>query len=271
MFFVIIVVKKNITMPVAVTKKEFEYKMSNLEKVLEQFIFSTQNSINRLSFEMKEFKDEMRDFKDEMKEFKDEMRDFKDEMREFKDEMKGFKDGVEGFIQEMKDFKQDSLDFKAEMRKISKDMNKKWGDLANKLGTFAEDIAAPNIPRIAKNMFGCDKVLYHAVRVDAANPNVEYGVSEFDAITECEDAVILLETKSTIRMKYIESLPNLLEQFRYCFPQYKGKRLIPVFASMSIPENIIKKLSKMGFYAMVMGDENMDIINFDKVKKVMEV
>ncbi len=181
----------------------------------------------------------IRNLSNEMKEFKDEMKEFKVEMKEFKNEMRG----------------------------IIKDMNKKWGDLANKLGTFAEDIAAPNIPRIAKEMFGCERILYHAVRIDAANPNVEYGVSEFDAITVCEDMVFLLETKSTVRMKYIEKLPNLLEQFKYCFPQYKGKRLIPVFGSMSVPENVIIKLSKMGFYVMVMGDDNMDIVNFDNVKK----
>jgi len=259
-------------MPVAVTKKEFESRVSNLEKVLEQFIVSTQRSLNRLSNEMREFKDEMRDFKDEMKDFKEEM---KGVIHEMKDDTKSFKEEMRGVIQEMKadteNLKEEMKEFKAEMRRMKKELDKKWGDLANKLGTFAEDIAAPNIPRIAKDLFGCKEIIFHAVRIDKANPNVEYGVSEFDAITECEDKVFLLETKSSIRMKYIESLPNLLDQFRYCFPQYKGKRLIPVFASMSIPENIVKKLSKMGFYAMVMGDDNMDIINYDNVDKVLTV
>ena len=270
-------------MPVAVTKKEFESRVSTLEKVLEQFIVSTQRSLNRLSNEMREFKDEMKDFKDEMREFKDEMRDtiqeMKDDSKNFKEEMRDviqeMKEDTENFKEEMRDviqeMKEDTENFKQDMRRMKKELDKKWGDLANKLGTFAEDIAAPNIPRIAKDLFGCKKILFHAVRIDIPNPNVEYGVSEFDAVTECEDKVFLLETKSAIRMKYIESLPNLLDQFRYCFPQYKGKQLIPVFASMSIPENIVKKLSKMGFYAMVMGDDNMDIINFDKVNKVIKV
>jgi len=33
-------------------------------------------------------------------------------------------------------------------------MKKAWGDLANKLGTVAEDIVAPNIPRLARDEFG---------------------------------------------------------------------------------------------------------------------
>ena len=251
-------------MEIYATKEELEYEVRYLEGVLGKFIINTDlniKQINRLSaemkVEMKEFKSEMMDYKvftektieslnREMKEFKDEMKEFKDEMKEFKIEMKQFKD---------------------ESIADRREMNKKWGELANKLGTFAEDIAAPNIPRIAKESFGCDKILYHSVRIDARNPNVEYDMSEFDAITECHDKVFLLETKYTVRMQYIEKLPDLIDQFKYCFPQYKGKQLIPVFGSMYVPENIVKKLSKLGFYVMVMGDDNMDIINFESVKK----
>ncbi|HPC78555.1 MAG TPA: hypothetical protein PK811_09510, partial [bacterium] len=39
---------------------------------IEGYIQSTQQQIDRLSIEMKAFKDEMRDFKDEMRDFKDE-------------------------------------------------------------------------------------------------------------------------------------------------------------------------------------------------------
>ena len=106
-----------------------ESRVDSLETVLEQFIVTTNSSLNRLSQEMKDFKNEMADFKDEMA-------DFKDEMADFKDGMKGFSARVENDIQES--------------RKDRKEMNKKWSDLALKMGTFAEDIVLPNIPKIGR-------------------------------------------------------------------------------------------------------------------------
>jgi predicted RNase H-like nuclease (RuvC/YqgF family) len=253
---------------------EVESRLDSVEAALAEFIIQTNRMFHKgeretqaLREEMKVFKDEMKVFKDEMKEFKDEMKEFKDEMKEFKDEMKEFKDEMGDFKDEMKEFKDEMKDFKDEMKNNIRELNQKWGEIANKLGTFAEDIAAPNIPRIAKENFGCQHIDFYTVRIDKADPAAPGEMAEFDAFVLADDKVFLLETKATIRMKYIEKLPDLLEQFRRCFPEYAGRQLIPVFGSMNIPENIVKRLSKLGFYAMAMGDHTMDIVNFDQVKK----
>ena len=73
-----------------------------------------------------------------------EMREFKEEMREFKDEMSEFKD---------------------ETVRDRKRMNKQWGDLANRLGTLVEDIVAPNLPRVASELLGCEHPSLFALRV----------------------------------------------------------------------------------------------------------
>jgi len=46
----------------------------------------------------------------------------------------------------------------------------------------------------------------------------------------------------------------------------KEKKIIPIFASFSIPENIIKHLSGHNIPAMAMSEENMDILNPDVIK-----
>lgn len=217
---------------------EIKEKVSFLEETLNRFIINSDKTLYRLSKEIQNLSDEMKEFKDEMKDFKDEMKDFKE------------------FV----------LADIAESRQERKEMNKKWGDLSNKLGTFAEDIAAPNIPRIAKNYFGESKIYFKAVRLDATKPETE-DIYEFDGVLETENKVFLLETKYTIRMKYIESLPKLVEDFIACFPQYANKELITIFGSMNIPDNVIKKLTKMGIYAMALGDENMDLLNFEDIQK----
>ncbi len=159
-------------------------------------------------------------------------------------------------------------EFKDEMRVSRKEMNKRWGDLSNKLGSFAEDIAAPNVPRIAKEYFKEKSIRRYMTNIRAINPLKPEQIYEFDAIVLAENKVFLLETKFTVRMKYIESLPEIIRRFQTCFPEYADKEQITIFGSMSIPDNIVKRLTKMGVYAMAMGDETMDLLNFDEIENV---
>ena len=214
-------------------------RVSRLEETLNRFILNTDRTLYLLSQDTKDFKEEMKDFKDEMKDFKDEMKDFKEEVRK-------------------------SI---ADSEQMRKDMNKKWGELANKLGTFAEDIAAPNIPRIARTKFKEteDHVFMTNLRKD--HPTDKAIVYEFDAVLETKHKVFLLETKYTVRNKYIESLPRLIENFKTCFPNYANKELIIIFASMNMHESTVKRLTKMSIYAMAMGAETMELLNFEALQK----
>ena len=44
-------------------------------------------------------------------------------------------------------------------------MNKRWGELANKMGTVVEDIVAPSIQRLAREVFDCGEPQYFGTRV----------------------------------------------------------------------------------------------------------
>ena len=190
----------------------------------------TQREVARLSTEMLEFKEEMRAFKEEMRAFKDEMKAFKDEMREFK-----------------------------------REMNKCWGDLANKMGTLAEDIVAPNISGIAREYFGCKDLDFFGVRIRKKNTKDASKVREFDVIAVCDDKVIINETKSTPKIEYINEFINVLKEIYDYFPEYKGKKIIPIFSSLYIPEDLVTYLTKNRIYAMAMKDDTMDLLNFEQV------
>ena len=43
-------------------------------------------------------------------------------------------------------------------------MNKQWSDLATKMGTVAEDIVAPSVRRMARELFDCGEQHIDAVR-----------------------------------------------------------------------------------------------------------
>ena len=232
---------------------EVKERVNTLEHALGSFIIQTEkaitsisNEVKVLSREMKDFKDEMRGFKDEMKEFKDEMIEFKDEMKEFKDEMKIFKD---------------------EMREENRRMNRKWGELSNKMGSIAEDIAAPGLYGIVKRYFQKEP----DKRMDTLyirNSKNREDIREFDVIAVTEEFFFVCEIKSTPRNNYVKDFVDLVtsEKIYEYFPEYQNKKLVPVFSSFDLPENVVLNLTIHKILAMAMGEDHMEIVNKELLK-----
>ncbi len=132
-----------------------------------------------------------------------------------------------------------------------------------------EDIVAPNIPRVAKEYFGIEEIDFFAVRVrkrNARDPSIR---KEFDVIAVSKDHFILNETKATPRIHYIDEMVETLEVIHEWFPEYGGMTLIPIFSSLSIPEDIAKYLTRKRIYGMEMKDDAMEIVNFKKFDRAM--
>jgi len=144
-----------------------------------------------------------------------------------------------------------------------------WYEAANRLGKVVEYIIAPLIPSIAEEYFGYTepsqdfsilrKVCY------GKQPNK---LREFDIIAVYPNAVILNETKETVRQSYLENFVAFVEsgEFYSYFPQYKGRKLIPIFSSLYLAEPAVNYLTKHGIYALAMGDETMTLLNFEQLK-----
>ncbi len=167
--------------------------------------------------------------------------------------MEEFKKENQIIIKEMKD----------DATRSRKEANYKWGKMAEKLGTLVEDMVAPNIKSIAKKYFNLTECEDFMTNREKRHPVDKGREKEFDVIAVYGDTVILNETKVTPRMKYVEEFIEFVKKgtFYEFFPEYNGKRLIPIFASMNIPDNVITHLSRNNILAMAMGEENMDIVN----------
>ena len=163
---------------------------------------------------------------------------------------------------EMQAFKEEMRAFKDRTEQMLKEQNRRWGELANRMGTIVEDIVAPNIPRIAKEYFGCEDIDFFAVRIEKRDKKRNI-TREFDVIAICNGKVILNETKSTPRQSYVDEFVDFIkagEFFEY-FPEYKGMDLIPIFSSLYLSEAIVRRLTRSKIYAMAMKDDTMDILN----------
>ena len=73
-------------------------------------------------------------------------------------------------------------------------MNKRWGELANKMGTVVEDIVAPSVRRLARDVFNCGDMQYFGTRVSLKRSDDPSREREFDALYVGTRAVLLNQT-----------------------------------------------------------------------------
>ena len=227
-------------------------------ETLEEVLKECAKNISLLSISQTQTERELRDFKGEMQDFKDEMKDFKDEMKDFKSEMLDFKS-------EMKEFKDKMLKFSEESKADRIRWYKQWGDIANKLGTIVEDMVAPNIPGIARTYFGCEDLDFFGLRITKKNLRDRAKSREFDIIAVAGGVFIINETKSTPRVEYIQDFVETLKEIPDYFPESLEKRIIPVFSSLYLPQNVITYLTRMKIYAMAIKDDTMDLLNYRSI------
>ena len=259
-------------------KDEMQKSRERSEKEMSAFKEEMQKSRERSEKEMSAFKEEMQEFKNamqksgersekEMQEFKDAMQKSGErsekEMKEFKEEMQEFKDELKGYVVELQESRERS---EKETKEFKREMNKKWGELANKMGTIVEDIAAPGLKGVLRRDFNIKKLDYFAIRLEIDKNSTDF--KEFDVIAYTEDIFAICDIKTTVRQIYVDDFIQLVTKdiFDY-FPEHKHKKLIPVFSSFHLHPNTVKKLTKHRIYAMVMGDDNMELLNKEAVER----
>ena len=148
------------------------------------------------------------------------------------------------------------------------EMNKRWGELANKMGTVVEDIVAPSIRRLAREMFDCGELRQFWTRMSASRSDDPSRTREFDALYVGTRAVLLNETKSSPRASDARRFAAFLEsgELACYFPQYRKLPIVAAFSSLSIPDDLVAYLTRRGIYAIAMGDEAMQVLNLDAVR-----
>ena len=174
-------------------------------------------------------------------------------------------DRLEGMIERMEH--EGARDREAATRD-RQEMNKRWGELANKMGTVVEDIVAPSIRRLAREVFDCGELRQFWTRMSATRSDDPSRTREFDALYVGTRAVLLNETKSSPRASDARRFAEFLEsgEFARYFPQYRELPIVPAFSSLSIPDDLVTYLTRRGIYAIAMGDEAMQALNLEAVR-----
>lgn len=178
-------------------------------------------------------------------------------MLAFKEEMRAFKDEMLAFKEEMRAFKEES-------RQERRQMNKQWGKLARKMGTLVEDIVSPAVRPVIRQYFGCDPT-FKARNVLRRMNGRDY---EVDVLAACPHEVFLIEVRSAPRPSAVDELIEKADQFFEFFPEYRGRRLVLILASLEFPENVLRYATRRRVYAMAYREwEFMDILNFQDIPR----
>ena len=234
---------------------EIEERVNHLDELMARLIQTVDRTSKEMRRSYERSQRDMQDFRDEMHEFKEEMRQSREsserEMHDFKVEMRQSREKSEREMQE----------FKAEMRQSKRDLDKKWGELSNKLGSMAEDLVAPSVPRILKQLTGCTaEIEYSAVRVRKSKPQNQ----EFDVVVKCENWVFINETKSNLRPEHLDKFHRLMQRIRDYFPEYQENQFIGAIASLYVDQSLVEYGETLGLVVLGFGEELMDVLNSAK-------
>jgi hypothetical protein len=142
-------------------------------------------------------------------------------------------------------------------------MNKQWVDLALKMGTLMEDLVAPNLPRVAGELLGCERPELFAVRVVR---HLGAETREYDALVVCPDAVLVNETKSTLHAAHVDAFQAKLDELPRIFPEYAGRRVVGVLASLAVDDGVVALATRRGIAVMAMGEDTMQVVNPEAVR-----
>jgi len=140
-----------------------------------------------------------------------------------------------------------------------------WAQLAERFGRFAEDIVAPNIPRLAREVFGITEPEFTAQRIEKRQAKDPSRWREFDLIHAGQGKVILVETKATARVKYIDDFAEVIKELPDYFPEFKGHTVIPIFASLALSVDFVRRLSRLKIYGLALGERTMELVNLAEV------
>ena len=215
--------------------KQVQKRVLRLEDLMAQLLVTTdrtERNLDRLSAEMRDFKDEMRDFKDEMREDRERS-------------------------------EQQMQEFRHHLEENERKMRKETERFLRKMGTLAEDMVAPSIPTILRQTFGCSKkdIEFLAVRVKKLHP-VTRKQREYDVVAVCGEYLCINETKSRVTPKDFKKFAEkALPKAREFFPEYAAKKIIGIIASFYVDESLVRYGERLGLIVLGFGEEMMAVLN----------
>ena len=85
---------------------------------------------------------------------------------------------------------------------------------------------------------------------------------EIDVLAYANSAinkVYVVEVKSHLREEGIEQLQQILQKFRFFFPEHQDKKLYGILAAVDMSETLKQRILQLGFYAARIKDDTFSL------------
>ena len=121
--------------------------------------------------------------------------------------------------------------------------------------------ADPSLKEIVRKFFGCkcyDEYAEYQLVKKPANPAHLF---EFGPMLICNEQVFLLLVSPEWPVMSVA-----LQNLRVALPQYAEYSPMPILMSTVVQPDQVGYLTKQGIYAMALGEETMELLNFDELQ-----
>jgi len=150
-----------------------------------------------------------------------------------------------------------------ELRKNIANSRKELGQISHRLGTLVEDLVAPSLPRVLREMVNCpaeEEVLTN-VRVRRRHPTQKGKMLEIDAMADCGHYVLFNETKSQFTPEKVKTFLEKLAIVKDYFPEYQSHQIRGCIASLYLDKSLVEYASRQGLLALASGEYLMTVQN----------
>lgn len=130
---------------------------------------------------------------------------------------------------------------------------------------MVEDMVAPNTGEIARKYFNDKEFQFFGVRIEKQKTD-RTARKAFDVIAVSDKNFFISEAKSKPRPEGVRDFVDTLREIGDYFPESSERRVIPIFSTFYIPENIKLHLTRHRIYAMGLREDTMDLLNFDALE-----
>ncbi len=232
-------------------------RLTQLEDVLAGFIRSNQDGFAKLRNEMAESQRrndvEFAKMRHETAEFRQQMADSQKrndaEFAKFQQQM----------VESQKRMEASQKRNDAGFAKLRQEM----GNLSHRLGSLVEDLVAPSLPAILKQVVACpeDQEALVNVRIRRRHPSQSGKMLEIDAIADCGSYVLFNETKSQLTPEKVKAFLEKLTVVRDYFPEYPQYTILGSVAALAVEASLIEYASRQGLFVLTANEGLMTLQN----------
>jgi hypothetical protein len=221
---------------------------------LEELMAELTMNVNRLSLEMREFKEETRRETRTLRQFIAEM------SRKAEVTVEAGKQETDALRQTIAEMSHKIELAVEEGRQGTRNLRQSIAEVSRKMGTLAEDLVAPSVPRILREVVGCEEEpLMIGVRIRRSLPGGRY--KEYDVVSVCGEYLFINETKTRLQPEDVPSFVETLEECRDFLPEYADKKVIGALATFYIDPSLVVHGERQGLIMLGVVDGLMRVLN----------